>query len=91
MVLGVLGYRIDDSLGRVPAAEFLARARAWLARHDPYGVRDPESAGPINWIPDRDSAEAYESRPSSYRTVFSAFTATGRTPRNSDWISWRPR
>lgn len=91
VVLGVLGYRTDEPLGRVPATEFLARARAWLARHDPHGVRDPESAGPITWIPDRDAAEVYQCRPGSYRSVFSAFTAAGRTPRDSDWISWRPR
>jgi hypothetical protein len=91
VVLGVLGYRTDEPLCCASATELLARARAWLAHHDPHGVRDPDSAGPITWIPDRDSAEAYHSRPGSYRRAFAAFTGTARTPRNSDRISWRPR
>jgi len=91
VVLGVLGYGNDEPLCCAPATEFLARARAWLARHDPHGVRDPDSAGPITWIPDPDSAKAYHSGPRSYRSAFSAFTSTATTPRNSDRISWRPR
>jgi hypothetical protein len=92
VVLGVLGYGNDEPPCCAPATEFLARARAWLARHDPpLGVRDPDSAGPITWIPDPDSAKAYHSGPRSYRSAFSAFTSTATTPRNSDRISWRPR
>ena len=35
VVLGVLGYRTDEPLCRASATELLARARAWLAHHDP--------------------------------------------------------
>jgi hypothetical protein len=91
VVLGVLGYRTDEPLCRVPAVEFLARARAWLARHDPHTVRDPGSAGPVTWTPHRGCAETYRSRPVFYRSAFSAFTATATTPQESDWVSWHPR
>jgi hypothetical protein len=86
-----LGYPLDTCAGGVPATEFLARARAWQAFHDPYAVRDPEAAGDICWTPDSAATEAYQRGPAAYRTAFAAFTMVARPPGPTDWISWRIR
>jgi|SRR5581483_2286540 len=91
VVLGVLGYRTDLPGARLPATEFIARARAWQARHDPDAVRDPDSAGPIDWEPDPDAEQDYHHCPEGYRKVVSAFTMTARPPAATDWISWHHR
>jgi hypothetical protein len=89
VVLGVLGYDTEDPLCRVPCAECLARAQAWLARHDPPAVRDPVLAPAIDWTPDPHSARSYHRCPATYRSAFAAFTRTSRPPRTGDWICWR--
>jgi hypothetical protein len=91
VVMGVLGYDLDDPAGRVLAAQFLTRARAWQAQHDPSAVRDPESAGAVTWTPDPAAAQTYQRCPAAYRPTFSAFTITARPPGAADWISWRAR
>jgi hypothetical protein len=91
VVLGVLGYTTAEPSSRVDAAEFISRARAWLAQHDPHAVRDPDAASPISWTPDPTSAQAYHRSPTAYRGTFSSFTFTSRAPGTDDWISWRPR
>jgi hypothetical protein len=91
VVLGVLGYTTAEPASRVDAAEFISRARDWLAHHDPHAVRDPDGASPISWTPDPTSAQAYHRSPTAYRGTFSSFTFTSRAPRTDDWISWRPR
>lgn len=91
VVLGVLGYSAQELGARVPAAEFLTRARAWQARHDPHAVRDPDSATSIDWAPDPIAAQDYHHCPTGYRKVFSAFTLTARPPAASDWITWHRR
>jgi hypothetical protein len=91
VVLGVLGYTTGEPASRVRAAEFLSRALAWLAHHDPHAVRDPEAASPIDWTPDPTSEQAYHRAPTTYRSAFSSFTSTARAPERDDWISWRPR
>jgi hypothetical protein len=91
VVLGVLGYSADEPSRRVPAASLIERARAWLARHDPHAVRDPGSAKPVTWAPDPAAAHDYLRDPQSYRSTFTAFTATLRAPRADDWVSWRAR
>jgi hypothetical protein len=91
VVLGVLGYSADEPGARVPAKEFLTRARAWQARHDPNAVRDPESAESIDWAPDPDAEQDYRHCPEGYRKVFSAFTMAARPPAANDWITWHHR
>jgi hypothetical protein len=91
VVLGVLGYSPDVPGARVPATEFLNRARAWQARHDPSAVGDPDSASSIDWAPDPDAAQDYHHCPTGYRKVFSAFTLSARPPAATDWITWHHR
>lgn len=91
VVLGVLGYSADEPGARVPATEFLTRARAWQARHDPNAVRDPDSASSIDWAPDPDAEQDYHHCPTGYRKVFSAFTLSARPPAATDWITWHRR
>ncbi|MGH3828403.1 MAG: hypothetical protein ACRDQX_14730, partial [Pseudonocardiaceae bacterium] len=59
VVLGVLGYPLDELASQAPAVELHGRAHAWLARHDPHSVRDPASAQPINWTPHPNAARSY--------------------------------
>jgi hypothetical protein len=91
VVLGVLGYSPDEPGARVPATEFLSRARAWQARHDPDVVRDPDSASAIDWIPNPRAEQDYHHCPTGYRKVFSAFTLSARPPAATDWITWHQR
>lgn len=90
VVLGVLGYPPHELASRAPAAELQGRARAWLARHDPYTVRDPASAPPITWVPHPDAIRTYGGNPPAFRRTFAAFTTTSRDPASEDWISWEP-
>jgi hypothetical protein len=91
VVLGVLGYHPEQPGARVPAGEFLTRAPAWQARHDPNAVRDPDSAGAIDWTADPEAAEEYRDLPTDFRRAFLAFTLTARPARSTDWITWHPR
>ncbi len=90
VVLGVLGYPPHELASRAPAAELHARARAWLARHDPHTVRDPASAPPITWVPHPDAIRTYAGNPPAFRPTFAAFTTTSRDPASQDWVSWEP-
>lgn len=91
VVLGVLGYDSEQPGARVPATELLTRARAWQAEHDPNAVRDPGSAGGIDWTADPEAVREYRHHPVDYRKAFLAFTLTGRPAQPGDWITWHPR
>lgn len=89
VVLGVLGYDGHAGAGRAPAGELVARARTWLACHDPDLVHESPTAEDVSWVPDPDAVRAYHQSPGRFRRAFSAFCLVTRPLLDTDSIAWQ--